>query len=543
MLKFKKELLPIIIISLSICIALCTFSLIPFTGGDNFAYFSISRAIAQGKGYTELWNPNLSLHTQYPPIFPILLLPAALFNSYSLAKIIVFLCYMFSLFFSYCLFKELNDSKSNDTTLLALSFLAFTPVLLEYGSWVLSEIPYILVSILSLYFWSKNRYNVSLFFAILTFLTRTAGITLLITVSFFYLLKFKEEKKKIILPLLSLSSIILWMGYTHTFKDSSQQSYLQQLLFKNPYNPDLGNINILDLLTRVFQNIWAMPLKVFYQIFWGEVKSIPFPLFIGILLLGLIIIGVCGDKIFPKKTKKDIKKNSTKFSTINLIKIYLPLYLLTVWTWPTVWSADKRFYLPILPLIAFWLGKGVTETVKKLPKNTAKKFLVFIIPGILAIHCIFTSLTGSAKIWENNRKWLKDGFLPKETFYLQSYINVAKWISNEKIPKNSVFIARKPQAFYHYTRFPAARVPRTQKPQDLKHIIETNKINYITVSAFFNSRFILLSGMNALKEEYEFTPVYIDADKTIAVFKCNKKPTKEENLQVGINISKALSIL
>ncbi len=526
MLKLKKEFLPIIIISLSICIALCAFSLIPFTGGDNFAYFSISRAIAQGKGYTELWNPNLSLHTQYPPIFPILLLPAAFFNSYSLAKIIVFLCYVFSLFFSYRLFKELDASKSNDTTLLALLFFAFTPVLLEYSSWVLSEVPYILVSILSIYFWSKNRYNLSLFFAILTFLTRTAGITLLITVSFFYLLKFKEEKKKIIMPLLSLSSVLLWLTYTHIFKDSSQQSYLQQLLFKNPYNPALGNINILDLLTRVFQNIWAIPLKVLNQIFWGEVKGTIFPLLIGILFLGLIIIGICGNTIFPEKTKKDIKKKSTKFSTINLIKIYLLLYLLTVWTWPIVWSADKRFYLPILPLIAFWLGKGVTEIVKKLPENSAKKFLIFIIPGILAIHCIFISLTGSAKIWEDNKKWLKHRILPKETFYLQSYINVAKWISNEKISENSVFIARKPQAFYHYTGFPAARVPRTQYPQDLKNIIETNKINYITVSAFFNSKFILLSGMDALKDEYEFTPVYIDADKTVAVFKCNTKLTK-----------------
>jgi hypothetical protein len=516
MLKIKKEKIPLILIISSVVFAAVSFSFIPFTGGDNFAYFYLARAIAQGKGYIELWDPALPLHTQYPPCFPILLLPAALFDSYLLAKITVFLCYVLSLFFSFRLYQELNGQKSEDSTLVALLLIAITPAILEYSSWVLSETPYILFSILSLYFWSRKRYKISLLFATITFLTRTAGITLLLTVSVFYFLKFKEDKKKIVLPSIALLSIILWIGYTQHFITPDKESYFQQLLAKNPYDPTSGNINALDLLIRAGKNIWAMPVKVFAQI-----KSTSLSLFIGLTLLGFLILGVFGNKISSKKTAK--KNDNSIFSTINLINVYLLLYLLTVWTWPYIWAADKRFYLPVLPLIAFWLGKGLTEAFKKLPKNIDNRFFNFIIPGILAIHCIFISLTSSTKKWNDNVKWIKYSIPSKEATYFESYINIKKWASNENIPDNSVFIARKRQAFYHFTKFQAARVPRTQNPQELKDIIENNKVNFITVTVFFNSRFILLNSMNLLKDEYEFIPVYMTPERTAAVFKYNKK--------------------
>jgi hypothetical protein len=521
--NLKKEKISIIIIFFSIGLALATFSFIPFTGGDNFAYFHLSRALVQGKGYTELWNPNLSLHTKYPPLFPILLLPAAFFNSYLLAKVIVFLCYVFSLFFSYRLFQELNSPKSGDATLIGLLFLALSPVILEYSSWVLSEVPYILVSVLSLYFWSKKKYNTSLFFAILAFLTRTAGITLLITVVVFYFLKFREDKKKIIFPLIAFLSVPFWMIYTSLFKDPSHKSYFQQLIYRNPYNPALGNINALDLIIRVIRNIWAMPSKVFPQIFWGELKNLPFCLSIGIIIFGLAFLGVFGNKIFPIKTQKKAGKNTSIFATTNLMNVYSLLYLLTIWTWPIVWSADKRFYLPILPLVAFWVGKGSILALKKLPENIKTRPLYFVIPGILVVHCIFISLASSGKIWKDNSTWINHGIPPKETTYFQFYINIGKWASGEKVPDNSVFIARKTRAFYHFTKFPASKVPRTQKPQEFKDILERYKVNYIAVFAFFNSKSILLNGMKALENEYEFTTVYLEPDRTGAVFKCKKK--------------------
>jgi len=521
--NLKKEKVPIIIIFFSIILALVTFSFIPFLGGDNFAYFYLSRALIQGKGYIELWNPNLSLHTEYPPLFPILLLPAAFFNFYLLAKVIVFLCYIFSLFFSYRLFQELNGPKSKDATLIGLLFLAFSPALIEYSSWALSEIPYILVSVLSLYFWSKKKHNTSLFFAVLAFFTRIAGITLLITISVFYFFEFREGKKKIVFPLIAFSFVSFWMIYAHLFKDPYHESYLHQLLLKNRFNPASGNINALDLLIRIVKNIWAMPSKVFPQIFWGELKNFPFCLSIGVIITGSVFLGIFGNKIFPIKTQKKAGKDTSMFVTTNLMNVYLLLYLLTVWAWPLIWSADKRFYLPILPLVAFWGGKGVTVALKKLPENVKKKPLSFVIPGILAVHCIFTSLLNSGEIWRDNSTWINHGIPPKEYRHFQFYINVEKWASSEKIPSNAVFIARKARSFYHFTNFHATRVPIIGDLQGFKDVLEKYKINYITVCVFFDSADMLFTVIKALENEYEFTPVYVEPDKSGVVFECKKK--------------------
>jgi len=179
----KNGFLFLIIIVLSVILALMNFSTIPFSGGDNFSYFLLSKALAQGKGYVELWKFGTPLHTQYPPMFPILLLPASLFDSYVGAKVIVFLCYILMLWFAWKFYRKIED---RETALLAFGILAFSPVVIEYSSLVLSEIPFTMFSIIALYLYSKKKYGQALLFATLTFLTRTIGVTLLMAMSWCY---------------------------------------------------------------------------------------------------------------------------------------------------------------------------------------------------------------------------------------------------------------------------------------------------------------------------------------------------------------------
>ena len=45
----------------------------PHTGGDNAGYLSLAQSLVSGEGYTELWDPGLSIHTKYPPVFSLIL--------------------------------------------------------------------------------------------------------------------------------------------------------------------------------------------------------------------------------------------------------------------------------------------------------------------------------------------------------------------------------------------------------------------------------------------------------------------------------------
>lgn len=538
MLKIKKESIPLIIITFSIIIAAISFYCIPFSGGDNFAYFHLSRAIAEGKGYVELWNPHTPLHTKYPPLFPVLLLPATIGNSYILAKIIIFLCYVSLLFFSYLLFKELNKSESKKATLIAILFLAFAPVLIEYSKWVLSEVPYMLISVLSLYYWNKKKHNISLLFATLAFLTRTIGLTLVLPVNVFYLLKFKENKQKLIFPLLSFLSIFSWFFYGFLKKDPSEKSYLHSLLMKNPYNINLGNIGVIDFIVRIVQNIRKMITTVFPELFWGRNGNFFTPvsseiklasLFLGIIITILVLFGILGDRIFIAKTAKEKKGGYSKKSTINLINLYFILYLLATWSWPTIWAEERRFYLPILPLIVFFMGRGIINCLKTLPKNYRKDFLPFIIPGILAAHCIFVFLTCAPTLWNNNINWNKNKIYPYTINHFNPYINLKKWADRKKIPDNSLFIAEKRRVFYHLTGFCAAEDPRRIYSQNFENIVEKYKIEYIVVCNKSHSKKFLYGGMKEIINEYDFSPVYVDPSKSICVIKCNKKDISSDN--------------
>lgn len=532
MFKIEKENVPTIIIVFSIFIAIISFYFIPFAGGDNFAYFYLSRAIVQGKGYVELWNQHQPLHTQYPPIFPLLLLPAAIFNSYIFAKIIVFFCYVFLLIFSYRLFRELNKSESENATLVSLLFLSSAPVLIEYSSWVLSEIPYMLISVLALYFWSKKKYNISLLFASLAFLTRTAGITLLISIIIFYLLKFKNDKKKLIFPLLGLLSSVSWFFYGFLNKDPLQKTYLQTLLMKDPYKTALGNINILDLVIRLGQNIREMITKVFTQIFWtkstdpfayisSEIKVVP--LFLGIIIFILVFWGIFGDTIFTGRIGKKENEKHSENSNVNLIKLYTILYFLTIWSWPVIWAAEKRFYLPILPLIVFWMGRGIMNCLKLFPESYRKDFFCFIIPGILAANFIFMSLISAPTLWRNNIKWNTDRIYPYGINFFNPYINFKKWAVRKGIPENSVFIAEKRRIFYHLTNFYAVKNPKSIAPEDLGNIIDTDRVDYIVIVNHSSYKITIFEGMKRLIDKYDFVPVYFDPGETISVIRCYRK--------------------
>jgi Gpi18-like mannosyltransferase len=180
----KRHKIALIIIAVSVLLASLNFSTVPFSGGDNFAYFLLGKALAHGQGYIELWDANNTLHTKYPPMFPILLIPAGWFDSYLMAKWTVFLCYIIALWFVYRLFDTLNKNKH--VTWIALSLFAFAPITIEYSSLVLSEIPYVMFSVIALYLFALKKYKWSIVFTVLTFLTRSIGITLIVAIVWCY---------------------------------------------------------------------------------------------------------------------------------------------------------------------------------------------------------------------------------------------------------------------------------------------------------------------------------------------------------------------
>ena len=50
-----------------------TNSIFQFEGGDNAHYLLLAKALAEGKGYRDIFRPDAPPHTLYPPLFPLML--------------------------------------------------------------------------------------------------------------------------------------------------------------------------------------------------------------------------------------------------------------------------------------------------------------------------------------------------------------------------------------------------------------------------------------------------------------------------------------
>ena len=62
-------------------------------GGDSVIYYLLGKAIADGKGYVDLHLPGEPVHTQYPPLFPLLLAPFHLVFEKPLFAMHVMVCF------------------------------------------------------------------------------------------------------------------------------------------------------------------------------------------------------------------------------------------------------------------------------------------------------------------------------------------------------------------------------------------------------------------------------------------------------------------
>lgn len=173
--KILKFILSILAISL--ILAGLIFSLLPFDGGDNLKYFFLSRSIQQGE-YRSIWLPENPLHADYPPLFPFLL---AICPDYVCCKLLVFGLFLLTIFFAYQLFEELKLPKCT------IFLFALSPLLLQYSHWVLSEVPFLLFSILALLYFYRKKYGLMFFFGLCAYFTRSIGLSLMVALTIGYL--------------------------------------------------------------------------------------------------------------------------------------------------------------------------------------------------------------------------------------------------------------------------------------------------------------------------------------------------------------------
>ncbi|HLO31683.1 MAG TPA: glycosyltransferase family 39 protein [Anaerolineales bacterium] len=421
----QNKLLALIIL---ISLAIGTFTLRRgHEWGDDFAWYILqSKSILNGttdqfmqeSAFTNYQSTTYLGPLAYPWGYPLILTPVYALKGISpLALKLPAL--IFYAGFLVCLYLLMRDRLTQNESLLVVSLFAFNPLLIQFLDQILSDIPFLFFSTLSLLLMTgKNKHNAlsyaligtSIFFT--TFL-RTTGILLLgsfLIVQFFQFVKnhtYRPAAMEIIRRVLIVCLVfaLFWLSNAFLFP-SGGESYFSQYA-------GMTLARIKDSIVAYF-NVFSL--------FFGEAKGWRY------LYYGLFAFFLWG--AWEKRKQEP------------LFLLFFALWMLVHITYP-YWQGS-RYIFPLLPIFIYLAFEGMKAAIEWLPDNYSKLGQRTLYGFWLLIALVFLFIS-SAHAYANVRdhRAINGPFDP----YSVEVYNYIK----DKTPPQSVVVFFKPRVMVMMT--------------------------------------------------------------------------------------------
>ena len=488
----------------------------PHTGGDNASYIFLAESILDfSSPYADNITPGeVKPHTQYPFGYPLILAPAVAVFGRNVAalKMISLLMISLCVVFTALLFRK---KLSPPATLALILGIAVNPALVEYGHWVLSEGAFAAFAMLSLILMDRAesdvgekksfRYFIAAIVALaFTAHIRTIGMAFVIAGFVYFLLK-KNWKRLVIFGLLSALLVGPWMIRNRLVSNREDSGYGSQLLMKNPYTPEQGNIGFGDLATRVGKNLKAYVLRETGRSFIGT----EMPLGDGGAhkLISALIFSLCAVGLALSLFK----------GGIGFIEIYMLVFSGIVMVWPEVWS-DVRFIMPVIPLILYYAYRGIHYgAVKFGAGGFGGKAAVTAVVIVAVLGLAFQLNRVPANLNMISRYMKGDHYAGYPVNWVH-FFQAADW-SKANTPENAVFTVRKPRLWHLKTNRLVRGYPFSTDRNEVYQ--DAVKSDYVVVDAVSGTTYRYL--IPALQEHQEKFAVVFSLDNPLtAVLKVMK---------------------
>lgn len=440
------------------------------TNGDNAGYYILAKSIATGKGYSNIHRPDEPAANHLPPGYPVII--SSVFKVFgtkiSTVKIANGVLFFISLCVLFLIFKILTRNKL--LAFAATLALLFNAHLLRFSTLMMSEIPFLLFSSLSILVYLKMDKGISplknskLLLLILllacTFYIRTTGIALIAGICLALVL----EKRYKHLAATVAGIFILILPWQIRGQLLGGNSYLHQLIQKNPYRPEMGIMNMEDWLTRLLTNtqryiVHEIPASCFpskvinYQAETFLTDWIP-----GILICLLLIYGI-------------LKIKEHRSLLVGYIAGSFGILLL----WPEVWYG-VRFILPLVPiliLIVFVALQSIVNSFVKVEK------IQYVSPLILT----------AIMLWITYPQIKFNNHLAKISYPMNynNYLFLAKW-AKTNTPDSAIICCRKDQLFYLFSNRKTVRYESSLVQEEVINEMRSDKVTHVVLDQLgFNS--------------------------------------------------------
>lgn len=308
-----------------------------FMGGDAHSDILLAESILSGNGYRDIWDPQQPVDNWRRPGMPVLIAFFYLVfgHHYLMIKLLIVLLTLGTTVLLYLIFK---DEMGSDLWFLLLLFVSNAPIL-EFARYELSEIPYLFVILLAIYFWKKQKYWGAILCLIIAYHFRIEALALIGAYLIYYLLQ-KNWKKLLIFGASILVGILPWVLRSIMIGDNQQ---IKVLLAKNEYLLDAGMIGFTDLIQRIIHNF----KQYFFK--YGGVVILNTEGFLSILMMLLALVGLI---------------RFLKMSQIGkIIFLYVIFHLLVMVLWQPS-ATHFRYLVTISPFLMLGLIYGFFGSLK-----------------------------------------------------------------------------------------------------------------------------------------------------------------------------------
>lgn len=472
-------------------------------GGDNASYILLAKSLASLNGYRN-FDPGNTLHTNWPPVFPLLLVPGIwLFGiNFTVCHLVVVLTELIALILLYFLFQR---QAGQSVAILSCTVFALNGYVNLSLVRILSEFPCLMVTAAALLLSKKaedkpDHHIQYLWLPVLVsivYLTRIAGISLLAA---FFLYRIYRKQFKILFyntPIVIIP-LLIW---TFRIRLSGQSSIYFNEFWLNYRNPALGTTSIANFIERIGSNTQSIAQYISNYFVFPVGRDLS-AIFL-VIICGLVLSGFWGSRFQQQR---------------GLMDFYVAVYVLMLVAWPFF---EPRKLMPIMPFIYFYLFLGINRLVYRLRSikggrvaklSSSRQTLgTSLIARLICIFLIVVQVPPTLELLKLRSKplfypqpnsqeyvgftidwshyaevtsWINSGSFVQYASLWANYLHLSQMIG-QLTPSDAVVIARKPTLTALYSGRRTIGYPRHRGFNKQQDNITKNAVDYILVDGMF----------------------------------------------------------
>jgi hypothetical protein len=463
-----------VLVAVQALLAWGVFVAAPHPGGDNAGYVALGHALVSGEGYTELWDPAAPPHTKYPPVFPLLLAVAMALGIEGWVGLkAVPLLATLAVAPAVLLWAR---TRVPETVAFGVAVVtALSPSLLYHSHWVLSDVPFVALTVWAL--WALSgvagqapegeehrrasglRWLAAALLVVLAAFTRSAGLPLAGAAVVALALERRWRGAGGLAAVVGVPFLGWWLRGRSAVV--AEGRYTREFFLLDPYQPDLGTASAGDFVARVVENLVGYLTRFLPDALVGGRGGAATLVVLVVVLLALIGWG-----------------RSLKDGRPGVAALFLPLYAGVILLWPPVWSGD-RFALPLVPVLLVFAAEEAWRLARGWSGGARNAALVTLglalaLPAMAdwtearqeASRC--RSVARAAGPWACGGPGLSD------------FAAAARW-AGARLPAGSPVLTRKPRIWYLDSGLPTRTYPFSDAPGALLRAAEASGARHVVL--------------------------------------------------------------